>query len=124
MKKLKVIICPAEREPYAANVSDSLEALQKIVGGYIKTVTAFTDAVVICNEEGRILGLPENRSLPLSGFCGDCLICGADGENFCGLSDSDCKFLLRECKKRYGKGQSNGRNTRVAEDAEEASPLP
>lgn len=103
MKKLKVIICPAEREPYAANVSDSLEALQKIVGGYIKTVTAFTDAVVICNEEGRILGLPENRSFFISGICGDCLICGVDGEEFASLSEPECGKLLKLCKDRFRK---------------------
>ena len=103
MKKLKVIICPAEREPYAANVSDSLEALQKIVGGYIKTVTVFTDAVVICNEEGRILGLPENRSFFISGICGDCLICGVDGEEFASLSEPDCGKLLKLCKDRFRK---------------------
>lgn len=103
MKKLKVIICPAEREPYAANVSDSLEALQKIVGGYIKTVTVFTDAVVICNEEGRILGLPENRSFFISGICGDCLICGVDGEEFASLSEPECGKLLKLCKDRFRK---------------------
>ena len=103
MKKLKVIICPAEREPYAANVSDSLEALQKIVGGYIKTVTVFTDAVVICNEEGRILGLPENRSFFISGICGDCLICGVDGEKFASLSEPECGKLLKICKDRFRK---------------------
>lgn len=103
MNKIKAIICPAEREPYAANVSDSLEALQKIVGGYIKTVTVFTDAVVICNEEGRILGLPENRSFFISGICGDCLICGVDGEEFASLSEPECGKLLKLCKDRFRK---------------------
>ena len=103
MNKIKAIICPAEREPYAANVSDSLEALQKIVGGYIKTVTVFTDAVVICNEEGRILGLPENRSFFISGICGDCLICGVDGEEFASLSEPECGKLLKLCKARFRK---------------------
>ena len=111
MKKLKVIICPAEREPYAANVSDSLEALQKIVGGYIKTVTVFTDAVVICNEEGRILGLPENRSFFISGICGDCLICGVDGEEFASLSEPECGKLLKLCKDRFRKEKTKWTNT-------------
>ena len=51
MKKLKVIICPAEREPYVTNVSDTLEALQKAVGGYIEAVTVLEGVVVLCNEE-------------------------------------------------------------------------
>ena len=56
MKKLKVIICPAEREPYVTNVSDTLEALQKAVGGYIEAVTVLEGVAVLCNEEGRLMG--------------------------------------------------------------------
>ena len=55
MKKLKVIICPAEREPYVTNVSDTLEALQKAVGGYIGKVTVRKDVVMLCNEEGLLM---------------------------------------------------------------------
>ena len=63
MKKRKVIICPAEREPYVTNVSDTLEALQKAVGGYNGKVTVLEGVVVLCNEEGRLMGLPENRRM-------------------------------------------------------------
>lgn len=103
MKKLKVIICPAEREPYAANVSDSLEALQKIVGGYIGKVTVRKDVVMLCNEEGLLMKLPKNRSFFLSGIRGDCLICGVDGEEFASLSEPDCGKLLKLCKDRFRK---------------------
>lgn len=103
MKKLKVIICPAEREPYVTNVSDTLEALQKAVGGYIEAVTVLEGVVVLCNEEGRLMELPENRSFFLSGICGDCLICGVDGEEFASLSEPECGKLLKLCKDRFRK---------------------
>ena len=67
MKKLKVIICPAEREPYVTNVSDTLEALQKAVGGYIGKVTVRKDVVMLCNEEGllmKLLSFGDPRRLP------------------------------------------------------------
>ncbi len=41
-------------------VDNTLAALQTEVGGYIETVPIASDAVIICNEEGRILGLPYN----------------------------------------------------------------
>ena len=103
MKKLKVIVCPAEREPYVTNVSDTLEALQKAVGGYIEAVTVLEGVAVLCNEEGRLMGLPENRSFFLSGICGNCLICGVDGEEFASLSEPECGQRLKLCKYRFRK---------------------
>lgn len=46
--------------PEIIEVENTLKALQAEVGGYIETVTFASDAAVICNEEGRILGLPYN----------------------------------------------------------------
>ena len=106
MRKIKAIICPANGMPYVANVSDNLESLQRIVGGYIEAATVIEGVLVICNEEGRLLNLPENQSLFISGFCGDCLICGADGEDFASLPDPARKILLQSCKARYQKRQT------------------
>ena len=46
--------------PEIIEVENTLKALQREVSGYIETVTISSDAVIICNEEGRILGLPDN----------------------------------------------------------------
>lgn len=46
--------------PEIIEVENTLKALQAEVGGYIETVTFASDAAVICDEEGRILGLPYN----------------------------------------------------------------
>ena len=46
--------------PELIDIDNTLKALQAEVGGYIETVTITSDAVIICNEEGRILGLPYN----------------------------------------------------------------
>lgn len=101
--KIKVMMCPADREPYVTWISDTLENMQKIVGGYIQAVTAATDAVVICNEEGRLMGLPENKSLPFGGFCGDCFICGSEGENFTSLPELEIAVLMIHAKRRWKK---------------------
>ena len=46
--------------PEIIEVENTLKALQTEVGGYIETVTIASDAVVICNEEGALLGMPYN----------------------------------------------------------------
>lgn len=107
---MRVIMCPAERKPYVTWIADSLENLQKAVGGHIECVTFAKDAVIICNEEGRLLGLPENKSLPVSGFCGDCFICGVDGENFVSLGDEQKEMLLHWCREKWEKAQGGTAN--------------
>lgn len=76
--------------PRHVNVSNSLEALQKNVGGYIEVVTIFPydeetgkdGLCVICNEEGRLQGLPHNCTIFGYDFVGDILMVGVHGEEF------------------------------------------
>ena len=101
MSKIQVIMCPAERAPYVANIQDSMENMQKIVGGYIETATIATDTIIVCNGEGRIIGLPENNSLPVSGFCGDCFLCGVEEYQLASLGEETKRRLLRSCRDRW-----------------------
>lgn len=68
--------------PRHVNVSNRLEALQKNVEGYIECVTIAEDAVIICNEEGRINGMPYNCSICGYDFYGPIIICGVVGDEF------------------------------------------
>jgi hypothetical protein len=46
------------------NIEDSLEAMQKTVGGYIEEYMPFSDEVaIVCNEDGKVSGLPLNRAI-------------------------------------------------------------
>lgn len=71
--------------PRHVNVSNSLKALQAAVGGYIETVTIAADLVILCNEEGRLRGLPYNCTICGVDFVGDILIVGRDSEEFADL---------------------------------------
>lgn len=64
-------------------VPNQLKVLQDLVGGYIETVTIAEDAVIICNEEGRIIGQEFNCEFCGVNFVGPILIVGVDGEEFC-----------------------------------------
>lgn len=55
---MKVIYKAPGCAPEPRDIPNTLEELQATVGGYIETVTIASDAVIICNEEGRLRGLP------------------------------------------------------------------
>ena len=100
-EKIQVIMCPVDRPPYVTNISNTLENMQRTVGGYIETVTLDNSSVIICNEEGRLKGLPDNPSLP--GYVGDCFICGYEGDVFTDIQEIDKKIILFLVREHYGK---------------------
>ena len=69
--------------PEVIEVENTLKALQDEVGGYIEVVTLPYGAALICNEEGRILGLPDNGRVCGVDVVGTVLIVGTKGEEFC-----------------------------------------
>lgn len=74
-------------------VENTLEALQKAVGGYIETFTFAEDACVICDEEGRLKGKPYNCEIWTVDFCGTILIAGVDGEEFTDVPEEAVRML-------------------------------
>ena len=75
--------------PESVSMPNTLKAFQAAVGGYIEAVGLDCGAVLICNEEGKLMGLPANRRLGDDVIAGTFLIVGeADGE-FCSLTDTD-----------------------------------
>lgn len=62
--KISVLFIQPNKYPKIIEIDDSLEAMQKVVGGNIEEYMPFEDEVaIICNEEGRVMGLPLNRAI-------------------------------------------------------------
>lgn len=82
--KIFVIIKrPFEPVGQIKRIPNTLEALQDLVGGYIETVTVTTDAVLIFNEEGRIMAMPEqNRTIAGLRIAGPVILAGRKGDKF------------------------------------------
>lgn len=83
MGKIKVIIKrPDEVVGHVTNISNTLENLQKTVGGYIETLTlmATLGVVLIMNEEGYIRGLEPNFQIGASTIRGTVIVAGVDGD--------------------------------------------
>ena len=88
MRKIKAIVKRTDEEVgHMTWISNTLENLQRIVGGYIETVTmrkkrGDVPIVVICNEEGLLDGLPINCTVGGVLLHGDIAIVGVDEDEF------------------------------------------
>lgn len=84
-------VMPGKR-PVKLELEGSLKSMQKFVGGAIQAVYPFDDPVaIVCNEEGKLMGLDLNRALrDESGevydiICGPFFVCGLGEEDFASL---------------------------------------
>lgn len=90
---MKVIIIEPKKKPVVREIEGGLKSLQSVVGGYIQPIYPFDDPVaIICNEEGKLNGLPANRALYHNGeiydiLVGTIIIVGLTEDNFGSLSD-------------------------------------
>lgn len=61
---MKILLIRPGENPVLSEIDGTLESMQKIVRGYIEILYPFDDPIaLVCNEEGKLLGLPLNRSL-------------------------------------------------------------
>lgn len=61
---MTVVIVKPGYAPYEAEIN-GLHEMQEVVGGTIQAIYPFEDrAAVVCNDEGILLGMPYNRSVP------------------------------------------------------------
>ena len=61
---IAVLIVEPGKEPYVKEIDSDLKSLQHEVGGYIEAIYPYEDPVaLVCNEEGKLEGLPLNRAL-------------------------------------------------------------
>lgn len=79
---VKILLIKPGENPEVMEVEDVLASYQKLVGGYIEMVYLTDDVALICNEEGKIMGLENNRNFNLPHFkdnvVGNIIIVGID----------------------------------------------
>lgn len=87
---MRVLIKEPGKPWVVALIPNTLEALQRAVGGYIETLTinAGTEPLVlIMDEEGRLEGKPYNMTISGVDLVGTLLLCGKDGDEFTDVPD-------------------------------------
>ena len=92
---MKVVIKEPGQKPRITEIENNLSALQAAVGGYIETVTLAEDCCIICNEEGRLQGLPYNLTFGGMSFVGTVLFVGVAEDEFADLSERKINFLMQ-----------------------------
>lgn len=90
---MKVLVVEPQK-PCRVQEIDSLTDMQQLVGGDIEAVYPFQEPVaVVCNADGKLLGLPMNRPLldkdylPYDIIRGTFFIAGLGQEDFISLTD-------------------------------------
>ena len=98
---LSVLKIAPGQHPQQVEIDNNLKALQEAVGGSIDAVYPFADPVaIICNDDGKLRGLPLNRLLcdkngnPYDVIAGTFFLTGVDGEDFCSLTDDQVQELF------------------------------
>lgn len=82
MSNIKVIIKRPGQAPRMTVIENSLEAFQRAVGGYIETYKICSDLCIVCNEEGKLKGLPFNVEYMGEQFVGNIIFAGVNEDEF------------------------------------------
>ena len=83
--KIKVLALLPMELPKEIELDNTLEAMQKFVGGLIECITLSdtgSEVTLVCNDEGKLLELPPNRMLwgGADYLAGSGFIAGTDSE--------------------------------------------
>ncbi len=99
---MKILVVEPQKTPYEKEINGDLKSLQNEVGGFVEAVYPYDDPVaIVCNEEGKMIGLDLNRALY-----------GEDGQMYdivagtffiTGLGESDFASLSQELMEKYRK---------------------
>lgn len=116
--KIKILVVEPMKMPYEKEIKGDLREMQDIVGGTIQAVYPFQDmAAIVCNDDGKLIGLPPNRFLrdgggePYDVICGTFFVVGLGREDFISLTDKQVEtyknMYSREAIFRVPKKEKN-----------------
>lgn len=86
---MRVLLVEPGKAARPVEIKNELHEMQQIVGGPIQALYPWDDpAAIICNDEGKNMGLPLNRVLEdYDIIAGTFFICGLAKENFSSLTE-------------------------------------
>lgn len=101
---IRVVLLEPGKLARVADIDSSLEGLQKTVNGLIEAAYPFEEEVcIICNEEGKLNGMPLNRAIRCEGqitdiIAGPCFVCSCDKASFGSLTEAQQQKYLKMFK--------------------------
>lgn len=96
MNKLTIMVVEPQGNGEIRTIDNTLQNLQEIVGGHIEVIRLESDLLLICNEEGKLMGLSPNRKVGNDMIVGTFFVCKDDGEDFGSLTDTDIQILREQ----------------------------
>ena len=88
--------------PTMVMLENTLEALQDAVSieaderGFIEILPVNSNVCLLCNEEGKLIGLPPNRRWGLDILCGVFYVCGQNSEGeLCSLHPMHADYYMQ-----------------------------
>ena len=97
---MNVLMVEPGKAPYETQIGSDLQSMRALVGRYIQAVYPYEEPVaLICNEDGKLDGLPLNRALRDSD--GDIYDIVAGNFFIVGLGESDFTDLPHELAERF-----------------------
>lgn len=96
---MKAIAVRVGKQAEVIDIESELKVYQEFVGGHIQAVFPFYDPItLVCNEDGKLRGLPYNRRISaprlIDDIVGDFLLFEFDGEDFTSMSDEHIEKYL------------------------------
>lgn len=93
---MRVLYVEPGKVPYETEIPNCLEAEQQAVKGLIDLVYLGHGAILVCNDEGKLIGMDGNRVLDNGTIIvGPFFIAGDAGENFCSLTDEQAAHFMQ-----------------------------
>ena len=95
---MKVVMVEPNKPAYITEIEHSLKGMKEAVGGLIEPIYYLDEprAVMVGNEEAKLIGMEGNRRFGDRIVAGPFFICGDNGEDFCSLSDELCEKYVQK----------------------------
>lgn len=99
---MKVVMVEPNKPAYITEIEHSLKGIKEAVGGLIEPIYYLDEprAVMVGNEEAKLIGMEGNRRFGDRIVAGPFFICGEkmteDGMDFCSLSDELCEKYVQK----------------------------
>mgnify|MGYP003292857525 CR=1 FL=1 len=78
--EIKVVMVEPHKNPTITTLKNKLENLQEAVGGLIEFINIEDNVCILCNEEGKLIGLEGNRKVGNDILVGTFYVCGSNNE--------------------------------------------
>ena len=95
---MRIVYVEPHRPAFEAEIPHEYEAESKAVGGLIEVVGNGDETCIVCNDEGKLIGMEGNRHLDngVSIIAGPFFVCGETLDDFRSLTDEETqKYLER-----------------------------